>query len=83
VILRIALIEPDDSFIRVLGGKSPDLRAHALKRREVLGLITAEIDAVNTPVLVTTAILQVEDMLVGVSPGVASNAAMGALKFRG
>ena len=82
MVFRIALIEADDSFQRVLGGKSQNLSLDTLKRREVQGHAAAEIDHVNPPVLVSIVILQVEDMLIGVSPGVASNAAIGVIGHR-
>ena len=66
----------------MLGAHRLELGPHSLKRREIQDLAAAEIDPVNSPVLVTVLVLQVEDMIAGVGPEIAAYAAIGVIGNR-
>ena len=68
MILRIALVQAYDALLRMFGADSLNLSLDALKRREISGLAASEVDAINSPVLVSIQILQEEYMLIGIAP---------------
>jgi len=53
VVLRVALVKAYDTLLRMFAADSLNLSLDALKRREISGLATAEVDAINSPVLVS------------------------------
>ena len=79
MILRIALVQAYDALLRMFGADSLNLRLDALKRREISGLAAAEVDAINSPVLISIQILQEEYVLIGISPEIAANPAIGII----
>lgn len=60
----------------------PDLSPDPFERSQVQDLAALEVDAVDPPVFITIAILQVEDMLVGVGPAVGPDATIGVIGNR-
>ncbi len=77
--LRNAVVERDDDFIGEIGADLLNTRMYFLKRSQVFGLSGVQIYAVEMPVLVPIFVLNVQNMVVGISPAVGTNTAFGVV----
>ncbi len=75
---RIALVQPDQDLVRMLGMGHQILRAHALERGQVarlLGLLARQRHRVEMPVLIAVLVLHIEDARAVLAPAVVADAA--------
>src|SRR5262249_16414608 len=74
--LRLAVVEADQQFLGKLVADALYGGAELLGGGEVVGLLLAEVDAVDVEVLVAVLVLDVEDVLAGVGPEVGADATL-------
>ena len=79
--LLVLLVEADQKRIRKVAVLSQELRLDLLKRCEIPGLLRFRVGSVEAPVFVAASVLQIDYVLVVLSPEVDADATLAVLRY--